>query len=385
LCGGKQNEEMVECDCCKNWYHFKCVNTTKNALKSVKKYACPHCKDFNSQEPSKESVAKVEEKSTKKIVTKKESTKTNVDTKELTLNSQGKDEWCFCRGPSSKDHTIQCENCSEWFHYGCVNLTKPKAVQISKYFCDGCIKKDSSLKIVYYALFKNLKHDGSIFSTRMKDRSKRVAGGGHITMDNVQSLTRKRDDLNYLNNSKKIIRDSKNISEMRSYQTNKSLLTKKKKEEDAILQNIIKVEEVEEEEKPVPLSDAVLFEIERLGGKHIPKASRFYNGNILLIPPSIQYFVDFQFEKVLMSKSLDILHLEFNGEFKVKEWEEFSFLAGHENDYICFGWGEVMVVSLQFDKTQDFSDFNVYILEDKQDVEGPYKLSEFLKKFEVCQ
>ena len=46
--------------------------------------------------------------------------------------------YCKCRGPGYGE-MIECENCKEWFHYDCVNMTVGN--EPNEWYCEDCIKK----------------------------------------------------------------------------------------------------------------------------------------------------------------------------------------------------------------------------------------------------
>ncbi|KAL1832265.1 hypothetical protein ACET3Z_001916 [Daucus carota] len=57
--------------------------------------------------------------------------------------------YCKCEMPYNPDDLmIQCDDCKDWFHPGCVKLTTAQAKQLSNYLCDECSPeqngKDSS-------------------------------------------------------------------------------------------------------------------------------------------------------------------------------------------------------------------------------------------------
>eukprot|EP01080_Neovahlkampfia_damariscottae_P011505 gene11505-4669_t len=336
----------IQCPDCNNWFHGKCVGINKHQKTKIELFKCTRCKDIELRND------------------------------EFSKKQKAREE-------------IVCESCLNSFKKN--EVLKPQEIRtISKFYCSECRLKNPSLKITHYSIFKDLKTNGNSFSTNVKDKSKRIAPGGKVTLDHVQTGARKRQDVDYFKNkSKLIVRDSKNIKEVRNTIQDDMEYEKRKREEDnqfkrVITEKLMKKEDScneEEEEKPIPLNENVLAQIARLGGKYTGKPSRFYNGNIKFIPPSIQYFLDCEFDRVLVSQKFNILHLEINGEFKIKEWEEFTFLNDHPDDFILFGWGEVLLAGLQFDDSQDYEDFNVYVLDEKESVEGPYKLSEFLTEF----
>jgi hypothetical protein len=47
-------------------------------------------------------------------------------------------EYCVCRGPDSGTFMIQCDECRDWFHGGCVNLTRESADKLAFYLCPDC-------------------------------------------------------------------------------------------------------------------------------------------------------------------------------------------------------------------------------------------------------
>jgi PHD-finger len=44
-CRNKMTDQMVQCDDCWEWYHFKCVEETKENLQAIQKYICKFCRD----------------------------------------------------------------------------------------------------------------------------------------------------------------------------------------------------------------------------------------------------------------------------------------------------------------------------------------------------
>src|SRR5690606_11217488 len=133
------------------------------------------------------------------------------------------------------------------------------------------------------------------------------------------------------------------------------------------------------EEKEASLSEAVLKQIERLGGKKVQDAQRRkYKTLPYYIPASIQEFIDHTYPEGLefASEQYDIDGIVFSQEFQIKEEMEYKFLIETE-DAILIGDGAVMIAARMKDPNQDMSDFNIYILDDndKDGVEGPYKLS----------
>ena len=47
-------------------------------------------------------------------------------------------EYCICRGPNTGTFMIQCDECREWYHGACVNVTSSDAKNIDIYLCPEC-------------------------------------------------------------------------------------------------------------------------------------------------------------------------------------------------------------------------------------------------------
>lgn len=58
-------------------------------------------------------------------------------------------EYCICRSSEDSTFMICCENCEEWFHGKCINITKKQSKSIKDYYCNNCISQNPSLKIKY--------------------------------------------------------------------------------------------------------------------------------------------------------------------------------------------------------------------------------------------
>ncbi|KAF9405939.1 hypothetical protein BGZ94_003308, partial [Podila epigama] len=56
--------------------------------------------------------------------------------------TRSKKVYCFCQKPDDGQVMIQCDNCRQWFHGACVNITDEEAtimdLKNEKYFCDRC-------------------------------------------------------------------------------------------------------------------------------------------------------------------------------------------------------------------------------------------------------
>lgn len=47
-------------------------------------------------------------------------------------------KFCICRGCDTGSFMIQCDECRDWFHGSCVNITKDYAEKLACYLCPGC-------------------------------------------------------------------------------------------------------------------------------------------------------------------------------------------------------------------------------------------------------
>ena len=52
--------------------------------------------------------------------------------------SDDKKVYCFCRSPWQGRFMIQCDDCDEWYHGACVDITPSEALNIDEYFCQKC-------------------------------------------------------------------------------------------------------------------------------------------------------------------------------------------------------------------------------------------------------
>lgn len=57
--------------------------------------------------------------------------------------------YCICRTSDTKRFMIGCDQCDEWFHGDCINITEDHAKTIKKFFCFKCREEDPSLQTVY--------------------------------------------------------------------------------------------------------------------------------------------------------------------------------------------------------------------------------------------
>ncbi|TNM88396.1 hypothetical protein fugu_004650 [Takifugu bimaculatus] len=57
--------------------------------------------------------------------------------------------YCICRKPDINCFMIGCDNCNEWFHGHCINITEKMAKAIREWYCMRCRDKYPSLEIKY--------------------------------------------------------------------------------------------------------------------------------------------------------------------------------------------------------------------------------------------
>ncbi|KAK0188946.1 hypothetical protein F5146DRAFT_688014 [Armillaria mellea] len=73
------------------------------------------------------------EKENEKSGTKLKSTRTKA--------TKSKKVYCICRKGDDGTPMIQCAECTDWYHFSCVNLTENTAEDIAAYICPGCTEK----------------------------------------------------------------------------------------------------------------------------------------------------------------------------------------------------------------------------------------------------
>ena len=85
--------------------------------------------------------------------------KINIISQSLVLKEENPNEkYCICRrGDDSFNFMIMCENCKEWFHGKCMNISKPTAEKISTYLCLACSLRKDSINTQYHLDFFNYK------------------------------------------------------------------------------------------------------------------------------------------------------------------------------------------------------------------------------------
>ncbi|XP_051759576.1 CXXC-type zinc finger protein 1a isoform X2 [Ctenopharyngodon idella] len=68
---------------------------------------------------------------------------------ETSLNRSNAPVYCVCRKPDINCFMIGCDNCSEWFHGDCINISEKVAKTIRVWYCEKCRGKDDTLEIKY--------------------------------------------------------------------------------------------------------------------------------------------------------------------------------------------------------------------------------------------
>ncbi|CAI2170129.1 6501_t:CDS:2 [Funneliformis geosporum] len=46
--------------------------------------------------------------------------------------------YCICRSTDGESFMIECDNCDEWFHGDCVNISREESQMVDKYYCPNC-------------------------------------------------------------------------------------------------------------------------------------------------------------------------------------------------------------------------------------------------------
>ncbi|CAL1608659.1 unnamed protein product [Knipowitschia caucasica] len=57
--------------------------------------------------------------------------------------------YCICRKPDINCFMIGCDNCNEWFHGHCINITEKQAKAIRQWYCMKCRDENSYLEIKF--------------------------------------------------------------------------------------------------------------------------------------------------------------------------------------------------------------------------------------------
>ncbi|XP_050978000.1 CXXC-type zinc finger protein 1b [Labeo rohita] len=75
--------------------------------------------------------------------------------------------YCICRKPDINCFMIGCDNCNEWFHGHCINVTEKMAKAIREWYCRQCQEMDPSLSIRY----RKKNRDKDVEPERVEKRS----------------------------------------------------------------------------------------------------------------------------------------------------------------------------------------------------------------------
>ena len=59
-----------------------------------------------------------------------------------------KKSFCYCRGKESQ-FMLQCERCTEWYHYKCIGLSERDIENIDHFYCNECLNQNSHLALSY--------------------------------------------------------------------------------------------------------------------------------------------------------------------------------------------------------------------------------------------
>ncbi|KAJ3069862.1 CXXC-type zinc finger protein 1 [Podochytrium sp. JEL0797] len=60
--------------------------------------------------------------------------------KKQPYNENGERVYCICRTPDNGKFMIGCDNCKDWYHGACVNITERMGQSIKTYLCPFCIQ-----------------------------------------------------------------------------------------------------------------------------------------------------------------------------------------------------------------------------------------------------
>ncbi|XP_028669127.1 CXXC-type zinc finger protein 1a [Erpetoichthys calabaricus] len=64
-------------------------------------------------------------------------------------NGENAPVYCICRKPDINCFMIGCDNCNEWFHGDCINVTEKMAKAIREWYCQKCQEINPALEIKY--------------------------------------------------------------------------------------------------------------------------------------------------------------------------------------------------------------------------------------------
>jgi len=66
----------------------------------------------------------------------------------MLFSNPDKKSFCHCRGKETQS-MVQCERCSEWYHYSCVGLSETDIENIDHFFCCSCLNHNTHLTLTY--------------------------------------------------------------------------------------------------------------------------------------------------------------------------------------------------------------------------------------------
>jgi hypothetical protein len=143
------------------------------------------------------------------------------------------------------------------------------------------------------------------------------------------------------------------------------------------------IRDTKRREAEAKLSPTVVKEIQRLGGK-IPATitPNKYRKNTYYMPAPFNYLANTDFQgRKFKSNKYDLTSMEICV-IDLAEWSEYPFLKDNA-DAIIVGEGEVILAAKQRPaENVDQSDFDVWIISEEDETEGPHKFSAILKSFE---
>ena len=119
ICRKKSFGNMIECDECKEWFHYECVGIDEDDV--PEEWKCEEC-----------------EKKLKKDKSKISSNKKNKSKSNKNDLEEEKKVYCICR-KNSFGNMIECDECKEWFHYDCVGIDEDNVPE--EWNCEECEKK----------------------------------------------------------------------------------------------------------------------------------------------------------------------------------------------------------------------------------------------------
>uniref|UniRef100_A0A671KST7 CXXC-type zinc finger protein 1 n=1 Tax=Sinocyclocheilus anshuiensis TaxID=1608454 RepID=A0A671KST7_9TELE len=68
---------------------------------------------------------------------------------EMSLNRSNARVYCVCRKPDINCFMIGCDNCNDWFHGDCIQISEKIAKTIRVWYCEKCRSKNESLEIKF--------------------------------------------------------------------------------------------------------------------------------------------------------------------------------------------------------------------------------------------